>query len=142
MLLAQAGRGQTKAPDASEFTVLWGIAEGTPSSKQVFDVVVIAAPLEQTKIKFSNIELRGGASLDREFFDWHVTVVEAASVNTSQFEPHYAPHLGAPLPKVLLTTTNSSTNAKTPWVVVQPLGKHVKGTVPKNVCVARFLCNF
>ena len=121
-----------------------------------FDKVVIAAPLERTNITFSGWTLPAGAALDRGFTDWHVTVLEAHSLAPSQF--------GAPLPLPLakrsggggggallphprragapvdlsncdVLTTANGTTPRTPYVCVQPLGKHGGGDSAKSVCV-------
>ena len=61
------------------------------TEEQTFDVVFIAAPLEQTGFEFAGMApMPPGADLNRDFFDWHVTVVEAAAVNESQFAPFWA----------------------------------------------------
>jgi prenylcysteine oxidase / farnesylcysteine lyase len=105
------------------------------TTTEAYDAVLIAAPLETTGIAFSGMILPPGATLDRHFYPWFVTVVEAARINASQFLPYYVNSEGKELPKVFLTSANgSSSNPKTPWTVIQPLGKHGKGKgEPKNV---------
>ena len=129
---------------------------------EVFDKVVIAAPLERTNISFSGFTLPPGATLDRGFTDWHVTVLEAHSLAPAQFGlnnnnnnneetssssfssarrvvPKRKMKMDLPrtLPVdltdcVVLTTANGSTPA-TPYVCIQPLGKHGGGDHAKSV---------
>jgi hypothetical protein len=129
---------------------------------EVFDKVVIAAPLERTNISFSGFTLPPGATLDRGFTDWHVTVLEAHSLAPAQFGlnnnnnnneetssssfssarrlvPKKKMKMDLPrtLPVdltdcVVLTTANGSTPA-TPYVCIQPLGKHGGGDHAKSV---------
>lgn len=106
------------------------------TTTDTYDAVLIAAPLETTGIEFSGFPMPPGANLNRQFYPWYVTVVEAARINASQFLPYYVNSEGNQLPRVFLTSANgSSTNPKTPWTVIQPLGKHGKGGKgePKNV---------
>ena len=98
------------------------------SLQDVFDAVVIASPLEVTDITFENIKLTKNSDFDRGYFNWYVTVVEASSINMSQF-PSYEPLQG--IPNLIVTTTNSS--GKTGFVVMQPLGRHTTTPAPKNV---------
>ena len=98
------------------------------SLHDVFDAVVIASPLEVTDITFENINLTKNSNVDRGYFNWYITVVEASSINMSQF-PSYKPSQG--IPNLIVTTTNSS--GKTGFVCMQPLGRHAKTPAPKNV---------
>ena len=118
-----------------------------------FDKVVIAAPLERANISFTGWTLPAGAALDRGFTDWHVTVLEAHSLAPSQFgvlvpkrgggaaRPHAGPGVGPGVGAVtpvdlsdcdVLTTANGTT-PHTPYVCVQPLGKHGGGDRAKSV---------
>ena len=58
---------------------------GSRSIEYLYDTVVFAAPVERTGVLLSgglaNISVR-----DRGFKDWHVTVVEAESIDARQFE--------------------------------------------------------
>ena len=92
-----------------------------------FDHVVIAAPIERTGIAFDNMTLPDGATRDRGFTDWHVTLVEASDLDMAQFSAPAAP-LAAPKWAcngncIVLTSATGSTT-RTPYVCVQPLGKH------------------
>lgn len=94
-----------------------------------FDVVFIAAPLEVTNIEFVGFGEKK-VPLDRDYYDWYITVLQAEGPNPSQFEPFYEEHRGprGHLPTMIVTTTNSSENSKTPWVMIEPVGKHAKDT--------------
>ena len=96
-----------------------------------FDVVIIAAPLEQTNITFHNLN-KMPKIVNRHFYPWYVSVVEADSVNHAQFHP-YINNSTASLPPILLTNAKGTTPS-TPWVCIQPVGKHGKnGTANKDV---------
>jgi protoporphyrinogen oxidase len=109
---------------------------------EIYDVVVIASPLEITNITFVNVPTvvdTGGKGVvvntivNREYMPWYVTVVEADSVQKNMFSPSHIFPSNQTLPHVLLTT-ESGTTKKTPWVCIQPVGKHGKnGTDDKNV---------
>ena len=105
----------------------------TAGKTDVYDVVLIAAPLEVTNITFRNIPKMSTGSptiANRNFYPWFVTVVEADSINHQQFLPV---KITSPLPGILLTNANGSTK-NTPWVCIQPVGKHGKnGSDVKNV---------
>ena len=112
----------------------------TATTRETFDKVVIAAPLERTEITFSGFTPPAGATLDRGFTDWHVTVLEAQSLAPSQFQCPQSPtelQRAQSLPIdtddcVVLTTANGTTS-HTPYVCVQPLGKHGGGEKAKGV---------
>lgn len=100
----------------------------TITSTEEFDIVFIAAPLEQTHITFHGIDdMPKTASLDRNYYDWYITVLKATAPNYDQFDPYLTDRVrGKDLPTMIVTTTNSSENAKTPWVMIEPVGKHAK----------------
>lgn len=109
----------------------------TATTRETFDKVVIAAPLERTGITFSGFTPPAGTTLDRGFTDWHVTVLEAQSLAPSQFQFPQSPTEPQSLPIdtddcVVLTTANGTTS-HTPYVCVQPLGKHGGGDTAKGV---------
>ena len=111
--------------DDGTYTVTTSTPSGDASNVEGFDVVFIAAPLEQTDIEMVNIDVPSQAKLNRHYFDWYIHVVQADSVNPAQFKPYYnAPH--RPTPSLILTTTNSSSNKNTPWIMIEPLGKHAQ----------------
>ena len=95
----------------------------------VFDIVVIASPLEVTNIDFININLSKGSYINREYYDWYITVVEASSINMKQFKPYNFPP-GKTIPNTIVTTTNSTSNSG--FVCIQPLGRHAKTPAPSN----------
>ena len=64
---------------------------GADGSLGRFDHVVIAAPIERTGIAFDNMTLPDGATRDRGFTDWHVTLVEANDLDMAQFSAPAAP---------------------------------------------------
>lgn len=114
-----------------------GVRSGPATTTTQFDAVVIAAPLERTGIRVTGGKLPPTAGLDRGFTGWHVTLVEADRLNLSQFRDR----AGVPVPIpaevdpeecVVFTMANGSTNPATPYVCVQPLGKHGTGN-PKGV---------
>ena len=114
-----------------------------PRSVAHYDAVVIAAPLERTGISVTGSKLPPTATLDRGFTDWHVTLVEADRLNLSQFRDRAGVPVAIPAEVdaeecVVLTMANGSTNPATPWVCVQPLGKHGTG----NPKVRHFLAQF
>jgi len=92
-----------------------------------FDHVVIAAPIERTGIAFDNMTLPDGATRDRGFTDWHVTLVEASDLDMAQFSAPAAP-LAAPKwacgGNCIVLTSSTGSTSRTPYVCVQPLGKH------------------
>jgi len=90
-----------------------------------FDAVVIAAPLERTGITLVNVSAPAGAAIDRGFTQWHVTLVQAADLNVDQFRPAKGWACGG---DCYVLTTASGTTAATPYVCLQPLGKHGQGT--------------
>lgn len=106
-------------------------AGSSQAKSELFDSVLIAAPLEVTGIQFPQMKLPAGASIDRQFKPWHVTIVEADRLNASQFS---MPDNDSTLvPEIILTSAHGSTE-KTPWVCIQPVGKHGKnGTDDKDV---------
>ncbi len=95
-----------------------------------FDAVVIASPLEVTGIEFENIRLAKGTSINRNYFDWYVTVVEASSINMNQFKPYIFP-AGKQVPNLIVTTSNVTGNSG--FVCMQPLGRHAKTPAPANI---------
>ena len=99
----------------------------TATTSEDFDMVFIAAPLEETQITFHGINgMPKTASLDRDYYDWYITVLEAQTPNYEQFDPYFQRQRGKDLPTMIVTTTNSSANPKTPWVMIEPVGKHAK----------------
>ena len=64
--------------------------------------------------------------------DWHVTVVQAETINQHQFRnttghPVPVPASLDPRDCIILTTANASGNPTPPYVCSQPLGKHGTG---------------
>ena len=112
---------------------------------ETYDVVVIAAPLEVTNITFvltdefdddddddDDNNNGSGGIINREYMPWYVTVIEADGVQKKNFGPSVA-NENVTLPHILLTTANGTTE-RTPWVCIQPVGKHGKnGTDDKDV---------
>jgi beta-glucanase (GH16 family) len=89
-----------------------------------FDAVMIAAPLEVTNITWINFDnnINASSMLNRHYYPWYVTVVEADRINPTQFQPQSNT---TALPHILLTNAQGTT-ATTPWVCIQPVGKHGK----------------
>ena len=59
---------------------------GTHGLTDMYDIVLIAAPLELTGIEFINTSV--GKIVDRKYYPWYVCIVEADSINTDQFKPY------------------------------------------------------
>lgn len=99
-----------------------------PESLGRFDAVVIAAPIERSEIAFENMTLPAGAMRDRGFTDWHVTLVEARDLDMTQFGPRDALDTAkqpwACKGNCYILTTANGTVPATPYVCLQPLGKH------------------
>ena len=96
--------------DENSFTVHYNMNNNKTTLTDVFDIVVIASPLEVTNIDFININLSKGSYINREYYDWYITVVEASSINMKQFKPYNFPP-GKTIPNTIVTTTNSTSNS-------------------------------
>lgn len=59
----------------------------TGDSVLIYDIVLIAAPLELTGIEFFNTTVPSKI-VDRKYYPWNVCIVEADSINTDQFKPY------------------------------------------------------
>ena len=118
------------ANDENSFTVHYNMNNNKTTLTDVFDIVVIASPLEVTNIDFININLSKGSYINREYYDWYITVVEASSINMKQFKPYNFPP-GKTIPNTIVTTTNSTSNSG--FVCIQPLGRHAKTPAPSNI---------
>ena len=113
------------------------VIETSKGHSEEFDVVMIAAPLEITNISFKGFNEDENYDrikntfdiVNRQYYPWYVTVVEAENINVNQFHQKSK----VILPHILLTNANGTT-INTPWVCIQPVGKHGKnGTDTKNV---------
>eukprot|EP00943_MAST-04B_sp_MAST-4B-sp1_P000341 g341.t1 len=124
-------KGGGSESNENSFTVYYNLNNNKTTLTEVFDIVVIASPLEVTNIDFVNINLSKDAYINREYYDWYITVVEASSINMKQFKPYNFPS-DKEYPSTIVTTTNS-TEKDRGFVVIQPLGRHAKIPAPSNI---------
>ena len=132
--LAPPREGTTGAAGAGAPSPRFSVLLNTSAAPVVYDHVVVAAPLERTAIRFTDLsDAAAAAKLDRGFTDWYVTVIKAGALDAKQFGPASAADPCTAHEGCIVLTTAAGSTEKTPYVCIQPLGKHGEGPGSENV---------